>query len=50
MELKNFGFHNSKTSTVKVKIASLVNSPCTDCLYMNNDIKGYELIHLTKEA
>lgn len=50
MELKKLNFQNSKKSTVKIKTASLANSPCTDCLYMNNNTKGSELIHLKKEA
>ena len=47
MELK-LSFHNSKKSTVKIKTASPADFPCTGCLFMNNDIKGSELIHSTK--
>lgn len=50
MELKKLSFHNSKKSNVKIKTASLTYSPCMDCLFMNNDIKSSELIHLIKEA
>lgn len=45
-----FIFLKSQLSILKIKNASLANSPCTDCLYTNNDIKGSEVTHLKKEA